>query len=119
MATLRHDEPAPAPSAVRVASARPFVPEASDVPAVRGAVPLPQERPFSLGQPGDPAATRYTGQSTAAVRPAVAPVQAASLQPRSLNEQARSLPATAFAPTPDSFSPLRQPVAAFSGQGFQ
>ncbi len=49
MATLRQGEPAPAPSMVRVASARPFVALANN-DAGRGPVPVPSERPYSLGQ---------------------------------------------------------------------
>src|SRR5579871_779051 len=50
MATLRTGEPAPAPSLVRVASARPFVPDmhGSSRP-IRGEVPLPEGRPYNLG----------------------------------------------------------------------
>src|SRR3954467_11284243 len=51
MATLRNGIPAPSPSTVRVASARPFVPEIA-VPAgrpVRGDIPMPQDRPYTLG----------------------------------------------------------------------
>src|SRR6202046_1088272 len=46
MATLRTGVPAPAPSLVRVASARPFVPEApaSSRGAIRGEVPMPEGR---------------------------------------------------------------------------
>src|SRR5512138_306100 len=50
VATLRTGTPAPAPSTVRVAAARPFVP---DLPSggrpIRGDVPLPEGRPYSLG----------------------------------------------------------------------
>jgi rare lipoprotein A len=50
MATLRTGTPAPAPSLVRVASAHPFVPES---PAhgrpIRGEVPMPEGRPYNLG----------------------------------------------------------------------
>ncbi|MGP9810878.1 septal ring lytic transglycosylase RlpA family protein [Rhodopseudomonas sp. NSM] len=53
VATLRTNEPAPAPSTVRIASARPFVP---DMPggsdsgrSVRGDVPMPEGRPYTLG----------------------------------------------------------------------
>ncbi|WP_315832741.1 septal ring lytic transglycosylase RlpA family protein [Bradyrhizobium prioriisuperbiae] len=49
-ATLRTGAPAPAPSAVRIASAKPFVPEV--VPAgraIRGDVPMPEGRPYTLG----------------------------------------------------------------------
>jgi rare lipoprotein A len=46
-ATLRSGTPAPGPSDVRVASTRPFLPEALE--SVRGAVPMPTDRPFELG----------------------------------------------------------------------
>ena len=50
MATLRTGVPAPSPSLVRVASARPFVPEIplSGRP-IRGEIPLPEGRPYNLG----------------------------------------------------------------------
>ena len=48
VATLRTGVPAPSPSLVRVASARPFVPETS-ARAIRGEVPMPEGRPYSLG----------------------------------------------------------------------
>ena len=50
MATLRTGVPAPSPSLVRVASARPFVPEiSSSARPIRGEVPLPEGRPYNLG----------------------------------------------------------------------
>src|SRR6266480_1711914 len=50
IATLRTGTPAPSPSLVRVASARPFVPEGpSHGRPIRGEVPMPEGRPFSLG----------------------------------------------------------------------
>jgi rare lipoprotein A len=50
MATLRTGVPAPTPSMVRIASARPFVPElASGRGAIRGEVPMPEGRPYNLG----------------------------------------------------------------------
>jgi rare lipoprotein A len=50
MATLRTGVPAPSPSMVRVASARPFVPEiASNRRPIRGEVPVPEGRPYNLG----------------------------------------------------------------------
>ena len=50
VATLRTGVPAPAPSNVRIAAARPFVPELpSSGRAIRGDVPLPEGRPYSLG----------------------------------------------------------------------
>src|SRR5947209_2082976 len=50
MATLRTGVPAPSPSTVRVASARSFVPEiTSSSGRIRGEVPMPEGRPYSLG----------------------------------------------------------------------
>jgi len=52
VATLREGEPAPAPSAVRMAAARPFI-DLAEGPASRpsrGPVPVPSERPYTLGQ---------------------------------------------------------------------
>jgi len=52
VATLRQGEPAPAPTGVRIASARPFVPEfnaGSSRAALRGDIPMPEGRPYSLG----------------------------------------------------------------------
>src|SRR5580700_12149936 len=50
MATLRTGVPAPSPSLVRLASARSFVPEVSSSGrAIRGEVPMPEGRPYNLG----------------------------------------------------------------------
>jgi rare lipoprotein A len=50
LATLREGAPAPVPSGIMVASNRPFVPAvASRSPIMRGAAPVPEERPFDLG----------------------------------------------------------------------
>jgi peptidoglycan lytic transglycosylase len=50
MATLRTGAPAPAPSLVQIASARPF---AAELPGhgrpIRGEIPLPEGRPYNLG----------------------------------------------------------------------
>src|SRR3984957_531798 len=70
MATLRTGEPAPSPSLVRVASARPFVPEISpSARPIRGEVPIPEGRPYNLGstQP-DQAAYGEPAERTAYVR---------------------------------------------------
>ena len=54
MATLRTGEPAPSPSGIRVASARPFIPEtASSRRTFSGDVPMPAGRPYSLGNTPD------------------------------------------------------------------
>jgi rare lipoprotein A len=66
MATLRHGSPAPAPSRVMVASARPFVPDAPEVTGSRvtTARALPPERPLD---PGDRSRrTRTAAPATAA-----------------------------------------------------
>jgi rare lipoprotein A len=68
VATLRTGEPAPAPSLVRVASARPFVPEMHGR-AIRGDVPMPQGRPYDLGNTaGDMASINATSEMSASAR---------------------------------------------------
>ena len=47
VATLRSGVPAPGPSEIKLASSRPFAPQSAA--PIRGAVPLPTERPFELG----------------------------------------------------------------------
>src|SRR5437763_3463949 len=50
IATLRTGEPAPSPSAGRIASAQPFVPERpASTRLIRGDAPMPQGRPYMLG----------------------------------------------------------------------
>jgi len=49
MATLRTGEPAPSPSVVRVASARSFVPDMQSTRVAARDVPVPEGRPYSLG----------------------------------------------------------------------
>lgn len=70
MATLRTGVPAPSPSLVRVASARPFVPEVSSHGhAIRGEVPMPEERPYSLGNTSaDMASINATSEMSASAR---------------------------------------------------
>src|SRR5690242_9037770 len=70
MATLRTGVPAPAPSLVRVASAHPFVPE---VPVrgrpIHGEVPMPEDRPYSLGNTqADYASINATSEMSASSR---------------------------------------------------
>src|SRR3984885_11475398 len=69
-ATLRTGVPAPPPSLVRVASARPFVPEASSSGrAIRGEVPMPEGRPYSLGNTrDDQASINATSEMSASAR---------------------------------------------------
>src|ERR1700753_611896 len=70
MATLRTGIPAPSPSLVRVASARPFVPEVmSSGRAIRGEVPMPEGRPYSLGNTSaDQASINSTSEMSASAR---------------------------------------------------
>ena len=70
MATLRTGVPAPSPSLVRVASADPFVPEiSSSARPIRGEVPLPEGRPYSLGNTSaDQASISATSEMSASAR---------------------------------------------------
>src|SRR6266699_1897182 len=70
LATLRAGVPAPSPSAVRVASARPFVPEiSSSAGRIRGEVPMPEGRPYSLGNTSaDYASINATSEMSASSR---------------------------------------------------
>src|SRR5690242_21031610 len=70
MATLRTGVPAPSPSLVRVASARPFVPEAvSSGRPIRGEVPMPEGRPYNLGNTqADYASINATSEMSASSR---------------------------------------------------
>jgi rare lipoprotein A len=70
IATLRTGEPAPSPSLVRVASARSFVPDMQGGRAVtRGDIPLPEGRPYSLGNTSaDMASLNATSEMSASSR---------------------------------------------------
>src|SRR3954466_14610517 len=70
IATLRTGVPAPSPSSVRVASARPFVPELpSSSGRIRGEVPMPEGRPYSLGNSSaDYASINATSEMSASSR---------------------------------------------------
>jgi rare lipoprotein A len=70
MATLRTGAPAPSPSLVRVASARPFVPEIpTSARPIRGEVPMPEGRPYSLGNTSaDLASINATSEMSASSR---------------------------------------------------
>jgi peptidoglycan lytic transglycosylase len=100
MATLRQGEPAPAPSIVRVASAKPFVELADNNAPLRGPVPVPSERPYSLGQDAPHAV---------ADRRIATDMSAARIGPR--REPAVTPVVSAFA------APLPAPAAFVSGRG--
>src|SRR6202030_802395 len=70
IATLRTGVPAPSPSLVRVASARSFVPEiSSSARPIRGEVPMPEGRPYSLGNTlADMASMSATSEMSASAR---------------------------------------------------
>jgi rare lipoprotein A len=80
VATLRTGEPAPSPSLVRVASARSFVPDMQGGRPVTRDVPLPEGRPYSLGNTSaDMASINATSELSASgrIRPGgIAPVNA-------------------------------------------
>jgi rare lipoprotein A len=67
MATLRTGVPAPAPSTVRIASANAFIPELPPSRGVvRGDVPLPAGRPYTLGHTADDVASGSSEVSASA-----------------------------------------------------
>jgi rare lipoprotein A len=70
MATLRTGVPAPPPSLVRVASAHPFVPESAPYGRrIHGEVPMPEGRPYSLGNTSaDYASINATSEMSASSR---------------------------------------------------
>jgi rare lipoprotein A len=70
MATLRTGAPAPAPSLLRVASALPFVPVGPSAGRpIRGDIPLPEDRPYSLGNTSaDYASINATSEMSASSR---------------------------------------------------
>ena len=70
IATLRTGAPAPAPSLVRVASVRSFVPEsASFGRPIRGGIPMPEGRPYDLGTASaDRASISATSEMSASSR---------------------------------------------------
>ncbi len=114
-ATLRQGEPAPAPSMVMLASAKPFVPEIRHrVAALRGTVPMPPDRPFTLGEAQD---ERYpppdhAGARRAAIDSDEIPTQAVAL------EAPRATPTmSAFAPSSDLRMRADMPVSVMTGRG--
>ena len=67
VATLRTGTPAPPPSMVRIASAHPFVPQAGR--PIRGDIPMPEGRPYSLGNTSaDYASLNATSEMSASSR---------------------------------------------------
>jgi rare lipoprotein A len=104
MATLRTGQPAPSPSAVMVASAKPFVPEISPMRgSIRGDVPLPEGRPYSLGHTSaDVASVGATSSLSASRRPQAAPRAVADYDGTERVHSAR--PVSAYAPVRTGFT---------------
>ncbi len=69
VATLRTGVPAPSPSLVQVASAHSFVPEILSARPIRGEVPIPEGRPYNLGNTSaDLASLNATSEMSASSR---------------------------------------------------
>jgi peptidoglycan lytic transglycosylase len=121
-ATLRNGQPAPPPESVRVAAARPFVPELRSGRAMRGAIPVPPDRPFSLGEAAPE--LRGTTDMTAVARPravesaalrAPAP-QAPALQAAAPDRSVRMTPETSgYAPSRQNLFRADTPMSFMSG----
>jgi rare lipoprotein A len=112
MATLRTGTPAPAPSTVRIAAARPFVPELpSGGRPIRGDVPLPEGRPYSLGNTSaDYASINATSEMSAMSRSRGRAIE---------NPRAVSYEDERFASQPTAYAPIdpRGPHEILSGRG--
>jgi rare lipoprotein A len=107
-ATLRVNEPAPAPSLVMVASAKPFVPEVSGGIPYGSSIPVPAERPFRLGESDGQALPtgRTSGAAVAARVPAPRATAAAADETDSSiatsSYPGTASPVSAFAPRYDN-----------------
>ena len=108
IATLRTGVPAPSPSLVRVASAHPFVPELeSHGGPIRGDVPTPEERPYSLGNTqADYASINATSEMSASSR------SRGRDNPREVSYEGDSRYSSAYAPVDP-----RGPSEILSGRG--
>jgi rare lipoprotein A len=113
LATLRTGVPAPTPSSVRIASARPFVPE---LPAggrpIRGEVPMPEGRPYSLGNTSaDYASINATSEMSASSRSRGRGLE----NPRAVSYEADER----FASQPTAYAPIdpRGPRELLTGRG--
>lgn len=116
MATLRTGEPAPSPSLVRVASARPFVPDmrGSSRP-IRGEVPMPEGRPYNLGNGGgyDQSASAEPSMRTASVRSRSNEDESRTASYEPSRDRYVTRPVSAYAPT----TAPQVPSEILSGRG--
>jgi rare lipoprotein A len=112
LATLRTGVPAPSPSTVRVASARSFVPDLpSSAGRIRGDVPMPEGRPYSLGNTSaDYASVNATSEISASSRSRGRALQ----NPRAVSYETDDRYATTPASVP--IDP-RGPAELLSGRG--
>ncbi len=116
VATLRTGVPAPSPSLVRVASARPFVPEVSPR-AIRGDVPMPEGRPYSLGNTSqDLASINATSEMSASSR--ARPAARAIENPRAVSYENDARYAPGVRPV-NAYAPVdpRGPSELLAGRG--
>ncbi len=114
LATLREGSPAPAPSPVMVASAKPFLPNPRNADHDSVKPPLPAQRPFALGaggaRPAAPAAaTEVASASRPQARSVVRLPEGQAPEPR---VEASASPTSAFGPARNEGA-----VGLMSGRG--
>ena len=111
IATLRTGVPAPSPSTVRIAAARPFVPELPSGGRARGDVPLPEGRPYSLGNTSADYASINATELSASSRTR----GRATENPRAVSYEADER----FVSQPSAYAPIdpRGPREILSGRG--
>jgi rare lipoprotein A len=119
LATLRDGVPAPAPSRVMIAAAKPFLPGSAE----SGATPVPAARPFTLGAPSArPAQAAAQGSAQTGTQAPASEVTAAS-RPPAKSSAAAAVEARAESPvhgTATGFAPMRSEGPALglmSGRG--
>jgi rare lipoprotein A len=115
MATLRTGVPAPSPSTIRIASARPFVPEISSSAGRirRGEVPMPEGRPYSLGNTSaDYASINATSEMSASSRSRGRALENARAVSYETDDRYAAGPPSAYVPIDP-----RGPAEVLSGRG--
>lgn len=116
IATLREGSPAPAPSKVMVAAAKPFIPKPDD----EAKAPLPSERSYALAsassRPAKPVSlSEIASADRAKTKPAPRPAYASAVPPEPPSPPAASAPASLF-----GFAPTRPEgngLGLMSGRG--
>jgi rare lipoprotein A len=111
VATLRTGVPAPPPSTVRIAAARSFVPELPSSGRIRGNVPLPDGRPYSLGNTSADYASVNATELSASSRTRGRAME----NPRAVSYEADER----FVSQPTAYAPIdpRGPREILSGRG--